>query len=158
MAVWWVADTLFAGYKVSARVRAVDARLSPARLSVPGDLLVELTTVLFRPEFEEIPGGREMMTGELDKLGPTSWGEWRVLEVFVFAAARWVTVPLVFDDPPNSDVAIAFAVPFHASGGRKERHRLRLRVPHDRPDDSRRVLAQSHRLAVEVSSITYERR
>ncbi|WP_221933565.1 SLC13 family permease [Aeromicrobium piscarium] len=69
-----------------------------------------LTQVLFKPEIDEIPGGREMLSDELDKLGPMSQGEWRVLAVFVLAAVSWVSVPLVFDDPPVSDAGIAMIV------------------------------------------------
>ncbi|WP_208006731.1 SLC13 family permease [Aeromicrobium phragmitis] len=71
---------------------------------------VVITKLLFRPEFDEIPGGRQMMTDELEKLGPMSSREWRVLGVFVLAAASWVTVPLVFDEPPISDAGIAMVV------------------------------------------------
>lgn len=66
-----------------------------------------LTKVLFRPEVEEIPGGRKLFDDELRKLGSTSSGERRVLVVFVAAAVAWVAVPLVWDDAPISDAGIA---------------------------------------------------
>ncbi|HJC30402.1 MAG TPA: DASS family sodium-coupled anion symporter [Candidatus Dietzia intestinipullorum] len=66
-----------------------------------------LTKVLFRPEMERIPGGRQLFQDELAKLGSPSSGEKRVLAVFVAAAVAWVTVPLVFEDPPISDAGIA---------------------------------------------------
>ncbi|GAA3514923.1 DASS family sodium-coupled anion symporter [Dietzia aurantiaca] len=66
-----------------------------------------LTKVLFKPELEEIPGGRELFDDELRKLGSTSSGEKRVLAVFVAAAVSWVAVPLVWDSPPVSDAGIA---------------------------------------------------
>ncbi|MBM9462759.1 DASS family sodium-coupled anion symporter [Aeromicrobium sp. YIM 150415] len=69
-----------------------------------------LTKVLFKPEIDEIPGGREMLSDELDKLGPMSSGEWRVLAVFVLAAVGWVALPLVFDDPPLDDAGVAMVV------------------------------------------------
>ncbi len=66
-----------------------------------------LTKVLFKPEITEIPGGRELMDAELAKLGPVSRGEWRVLAVFVAAAAAWVALPLLLSKPPVSDAGIA---------------------------------------------------
>ena len=68
---------------------------------------VLLTQVLFRPEVKELPGGRELIEGELAKLGPMSSGEKRVLAIFVLAAVSWVAVPLLFDKPPISDAGIA---------------------------------------------------
>jgi solute carrier family 13 (sodium-dependent dicarboxylate transporter), member 2/3/5 len=69
-----------------------------------------LTKVLFRPEIDEIPGGRKLIDGELGKLGPMSTGEKLVLAVFVLAALSWVFVPVVFDSPPISDAGIAMVV------------------------------------------------
>ncbi|WP_033444058.1 DASS family sodium-coupled anion symporter [Dietzia alimentaria] len=66
-----------------------------------------LTKVLFRPEIEEIPGGRKLFDDELNKLGRTSSGERRVLAVFIAAAVAWVAVPLVWEDAPISDAGIA---------------------------------------------------
>lgn len=66
-----------------------------------------LTKVLFRPEIDELPGGRELFSTEIDKLGRMSSGEWRVLAIFVAAALAWVAVPLLFDNPPISDAGIA---------------------------------------------------
>ena len=68
---------------------------------------VLLTQVLVRPEVKELPGGRELIEGELAKLGPMSTGEKRVLAIFVLAAVSWVAVPLLFDKPPISDAGIA---------------------------------------------------
>lgn len=75
-----------------------------------------LTKVLYKPEIEEIPGGRALLTKELDKLGSMTSGEKRVLSIFVLAAVSWVFVPIIFvelmgwDDPPISDAGIAMAV------------------------------------------------
>ncbi|GAA4803081.1 DASS family sodium-coupled anion symporter [Tomitella cavernea] len=68
-----------------------------------------LTRVLFRPEMDEIPGGRELVATELRKLGPMSTGEKRVLVIFIAAALSWVFVPVIWDDPPISDAGIAMA-------------------------------------------------
>lgn len=56
-----------------------------------------LTRVLFKAEITEIPGGRELISDELSKLGRMSSGEIRVLVVFVLAAASWIIVPLAFE-------------------------------------------------------------
>ena len=75
-----------------------------------------LTKVLFRPEIDDIPGGSELIKSELDKLGPMSTGEKRVLAIFVLAAVAWIAVPLVSDyvlgleDPFISDAGIAVSI------------------------------------------------
>ncbi|WP_416309362.1 SLC13 family permease [Rothia kristinae] len=70
-----------------------------------------LTQVLFRPEIKEIPGGRELIRHEMQKLGSMSRGELRVLVIFVLAAAAWIGVPLIWGkDAPISDAGIAIAV------------------------------------------------
>ncbi|NYF98649.1 SLC13 family permease [Janibacter cremeus] len=70
-----------------------------------------LTKVIFRPEIDEIPGGRALMSRELGKLGPMSTGEKGVLAIFVLAAASWVGVPLIWpDNTPISDAGIAMVV------------------------------------------------
>ena len=92
-----------------------------------------LTRVLFRPEIDEIPGGSDLMRSELQKLGPMSAGEIRVLVIFVAAAVSWVTIPLVstylmgMDDPFISDAGIAMVVGlllFLLPGGAKPGVRL----------------------------------
>jgi di/tricarboxylate transporter len=45
-----------------------------------------LTRWLYRPEIDEIPGGRELIQRELDELGPVSRGERLVGIVFVGTA------------------------------------------------------------------------
>ncbi len=69
-----------------------------------------LTKVLFRPEIDEIPGGRKLISQELERLGPMSTGEKLVLAIFALAALSWVFVPIVFDSPPISDAGIAMVV------------------------------------------------
>ncbi|MEZ2122943.1 MULTISPECIES: DASS family sodium-coupled anion symporter [unclassified Corynebacterium] len=55
-----------------------------------------LVKVVFKPEIDHIPGGREVMHKELKAMGPMSSGERLVGIVFVFAAVAWIAVPLVF--------------------------------------------------------------
>ncbi|MGO1974623.1 MAG: SLC13 family permease [Propionibacteriaceae bacterium] len=75
-----------------------------------------LTKVLFKPEIDKIPGGRELMTTEIKKLGPMSTGEKMVLAIFALAALSWVSIPLISDyllgleDPFISDAGIAMTV------------------------------------------------
>lgn len=83
-----------------------------------------LTKLLFRPEIDEVPGGRELVARELEALGRPSSGEVRVLAVFFLAAALWVCLPLAFDEPPMSDAGVAvlialllFVVPGGAARG-----------------------------------------
>ena len=54
-----------------------------------------LTRVLFRSKLAGIPGGREWVNREIEKLGPMSLGEKVVLAVFALAAVLWVFGPLI---------------------------------------------------------------
>ena len=49
-----------------------------------------LTRFVFPIQVREIPGGRQLIRGELIKMGPVSQGEWTVLTVFVMVASLWV--------------------------------------------------------------------
>ncbi|WP_295628511.1 DASS family sodium-coupled anion symporter [uncultured Corynebacterium sp.] len=69
-----------------------------------------LTGVIFKPEIDHIPGGRDLMKKELSKLGPMSKGESRVLVVFILAALSWVFVPVIWPDTIIADAVIAMAV------------------------------------------------
>lgn len=69
-----------------------------------------LTSVLFKPEISHIPGGRELMREELNRLGKMSTGERRVLIVFIVAALAWVFVPVVLEGSMIADAVIAMAV------------------------------------------------
>ncbi|PMR81694.1 anion transporter [Halomonas urumqiensis] len=60
---------------------------------------VLMTRVLYRFKVEEIPGGKEMIDGEIHKLGPLSQGEKMVMLVFGSAAFLWV-VPGVLGNLP----------------------------------------------------------
>jgi len=77
---------------------------------------VLLTRVLFKPEIDDIPGGGDLIRGELRKLGPMSSAEVRVLIIFVLAALSWVFIPLIstnllgMEDPFISDAGIAMVV------------------------------------------------
>jgi sodium-dependent dicarboxylate transporter 2/3/5 len=49
-----------------------------------------LTHWLYPIRMKEIPGGRELIRGELKKLGPVTRGEWIVLGVFLCTATMWI--------------------------------------------------------------------
>jgi len=49
-----------------------------------------LTRWLFPVRIKQIPGGRELIESEFQKLGPVSRGEWTVLIVFACTAALWM--------------------------------------------------------------------
>ncbi|WP_052745760.1 SLC13 family permease [Allosalinactinospora lopnorensis] len=54
-----------------------------------------LTRLIYPPKIKELPGGRELVRGQLREMGPMSRGEWTVLVVFVLAALSWITIPLL---------------------------------------------------------------
>jgi len=54
-----------------------------------------ITRVLFRSDLDEIPGGREMISGQLAEMGPIGRGEKLVLAVFASAAFLWIVPGLV---------------------------------------------------------------
>ncbi|MGB0970390.1 MAG: SLC13 family permease [Mycobacterium sp.] len=66
-----------------------------------------LAKVIFKPEIDEIPGGKELFETELKKLGAASSGERRVAVIFALAAISWIAFPLVWEQPPLSDAGIA---------------------------------------------------
>ena len=66
-----------------------------------------LVKVIFKPEIDEIPGGKKLFDNELGKLGGTSTGERRVMVIFALAAVSWISFPLLWDEPPVSDAGIA---------------------------------------------------
>jgi len=68
-----------------------------------------LAKLIFKPEIDEIPGGRKLFDIELEKLGGTSSGERRVAVIFALAAISWISFPLIWEKPPISDAGIAVA-------------------------------------------------
>ncbi|MCM3509983.1 DASS family sodium-coupled anion symporter [Rothia sp. P100] len=70
-----------------------------------------LTKVLFKPEIDEIPGGKKLIATEYQKLGNMGSGEGQVLGIFILAALAWIFVPIIWSDaPPITDAGIAVAV------------------------------------------------
>src|SRR5699024_10415807 len=66
-----------------------------------------ITKVLWKPELDEIPGGRQLIADELPSLGKMSAGELLVLVIFLATALSWIFVPVIFEDPWATDPVIA---------------------------------------------------
>jgi sodium-dependent dicarboxylate transporter 2/3/5 len=64
-----------------------------------------ITRVLFRSDLTEVPGGREMINGQLAEMGPMSRGERMVLAVFAGAAFMWVVPGLLVNIPAVEQAA-----------------------------------------------------
>jgi sodium-dependent dicarboxylate transporter 2/3/5 len=69
-----------------------------------------LTKLTFRSGLREIPGGRQVIQSEIEKLGSMSRGEWTVLVVFVTTALLWV-----FRQPLTGWGALTDVLPFVAN-------------------------------------------
>ncbi|MCS5478241.1 SLC13 family permease [Corynebacterium sp. YIM 101645] len=52
---------------------------------------------VFKPEMDEIPGGRELIRREIDKMGSWTRPQVIVTIIFVAAALSWIFVPLILD-------------------------------------------------------------
>lgn len=88
-----------------------------------------LTSVMFKPEMEEIPGGKELINQEYKKLGKMSAGEGLVTLLFVAAVFCWIFVPFIVGQdnvPPKFDsiVAMTAAVLLFIIPGKKNGERL----------------------------------
>lgn len=66
-----------------------------------------ITKVLWRPEVDDLPGGRQLFLDELRSLGRMSAGEALVFVVFLATALSWIFVPVIFEDPWATDPVIA---------------------------------------------------
>lgn len=67
-----------------------------------------LVNVIFKPEIDELPGGKELILKELDEMGPMSRGEKMVGIVFILGALSWIFLPTMFD--PVSDELVAMCI------------------------------------------------
>lgn len=68
---------------------------------------IVLTKFMWKPEVDDLPGGRELFQGQLTALGKMSLGEKLMGAVFVTTALSWVFVPILFEDTWASDAVIA---------------------------------------------------
>lgn len=69
-----------------------------------------LITTLYRPEVDDLPGGKELIREELAKMGPMSRQEKIVGVYFLLTALAWVLVPFIAPDSPFSDEVIAMVL------------------------------------------------
>lgn len=83
---------------------------------------------VFKPEMKEIPGGRELIREELNKLGPWTFPQVAVGIIFLLAALSWISIPLltgyfgwdfVYDDAIIGIAAglLMFAIPANGKTG-----------------------------------------
>ncbi len=56
-----------------------------------------ILTTVFKPEMKEIPGGRELIKAEIQKMGPWTRPQVVVGLIFTTAALCWIFVPLALD-------------------------------------------------------------
>lgn len=63
--------------------------------------------VIWRPEVDDLPGGREMFQEQYASLGKMRNGELAVAVIFACTAVAWMSVSLIFDDPWATDAVIA---------------------------------------------------
>lgn len=68
-----------------------------------------LTNVFFKPEIDDIPGGRQLIVSELEEMGPMSRGEKMVGVVFIVGALSWIFLPTLFKET-FSDELIAMII------------------------------------------------
>ncbi|QRV02998.1 DASS family sodium-coupled anion symporter [Arcanobacterium phocisimile] len=73
-----------------------------------------ITHVIFKPEIDHIPGGKQLIRTELENMGAMSRGEKLVGIIFLLAALSWIFVPIItkayFPGVKISDSAIAMTV------------------------------------------------
>lgn len=73
-----------------------------------------LTHIAFKPEFDELPGGRQNIANQLKELGPMSSPEKKVLTIFLLVATGWLTRGLfdikALELVKDSSIAIAGAL------------------------------------------------
>ena len=65
-----------------------------------------LLVTVFKPEMDQIPGGKELINEEIAKLGPWTGPQITTGIIFLGAALAWVFVPLLFPDLPGYHDAI----------------------------------------------------
>lgn len=69
----------------------------PWAIVMTGIAWLVLTKLVFRPEINELPGGKEMIENEFRKLGKMTTPERRVAWIFIIAILFWVVVPFLKD-------------------------------------------------------------
>ncbi len=88
-----------------------------------------LLITVFKPEIDQIPGGKELINEEIKKLGPWTFPQVAVGVIFVLAALAWIFIPLgrtrfgwdfPYDDAIVGIIAglLMFTIPAKADGKR----------------------------------------
>ncbi|MDO5627893.1 MAG: SLC13 family permease [Mobilicoccus sp.] len=72
-----------------------------------------ITHLVYRFKLDEIPGGKQMIQGQIDELGPMSRGEITVGVVFVGAATCWVLPGLVEEFLPGVIAVLPWLAEFN---------------------------------------------
>ena len=70
----------------------------------------QLLIRLYKPEVDEIPGGRDLIKRQMKEMGPMSPQEKIVMTIFILAALAWIVLPTFFKDMGFSDAWVAMAV------------------------------------------------
>lgn len=94
-------NTLMAAYMSNTHgieISFFDWMLVGVPLAVVFTLIAWLVLVtVFKPEMDDIPGGRELIKEEVAKMKSVSRAEWTAGIIFVLAAISWITVPLAVE-------------------------------------------------------------
>lgn len=80
----------------------------PIGLSIVMIIAWLVLVTVFKPEMNDIPGGRELIKKELDEMGRMGRGEVMTAVIFLTAALSWVFIPIILKRA-GSDLAIADA-------------------------------------------------
>lgn len=70
----------------------------------------QLLVRLYKPEFDELPGGRAVIDRQLEEMGPMSTPEKMVGIVFILGALSWIFIPTLWADGPIGDSLIAMVI------------------------------------------------
>ena len=69
-----------------------------------------LITTLYKPEVDDLPGGKELIREQLAEMGPMTRQEKIVAFYFIAAALAWTFMPFIWPDSPFTDEVIAIVL------------------------------------------------
>lgn len=70
----------------------------------------QLLVRIYKPEIDELPGGKKVIQDQLAEMGPMSIQEKIVAVIFAVAALSWIFIPTLWADGPISDSLIAMTI------------------------------------------------
>lgn len=70
----------------------------------------QLLIRLYKPEIDELPGGKKVIQDQLKEMGPMSSQEKTVGIVFLLGALSWILIPTLWSDGPIGDSLIAMTI------------------------------------------------